>query len=130
MQDNWRYDAGHSCPQRMRIPDYFGRATVSEIARPEISCDLSAALGMYTNAESYLRASHQTRLRGRCDDHDYVPPDRYMQILPYPWQREDTRPWTPNHITQNDVLDCRGVGLPIWKQDLVVKPAGRWSNVY
>lgn len=132
MQSNWRTaETDCGCAQRLRTPDFYGRATAPSIARPEITCDLSAALGIYANAESFLRSSQHTRLRGRCDDHNYAPPERWMQLLPYQWQQNDIRPWMDIHITRNDISDCRGVDLPIWKQTLVVKPpSGQTCRIF
>ena len=115
--------------QFMRTPDFYGRAVVPQIARAEIVCNPTAALAAYTNQESYLNARYNTRLRGRCDDHDEAPPERYMTPLIYQWQQPDYRPWMATHLSRNDILDCRFYGYDNWKPHVVIKPPrGAWSK--
>jgi|NOAtaT_6_FD_contig_81_1157510_length_2694_multi_5_in_0_out_0_5 hypothetical protein len=110
------------CAQRVRTPDYYGRAVTPSVAKLEIVNDMHAALGTMANREGFLRTSNHTRMRGRCDGDNYVAPERYMQMLPYAWQQAVYPRALNGHITRNDIMDCRGVDMPIWKQNLVIKP--------
>lgn len=133
--NEWRVDGEtkpylDSCDcQRMRTPDFYGRAVVPQKAGMEFTSEPTAALAAIVNAESYLNARYQTRIRGRCDDEDFVPPSRYMTPLLYRWQQPDYRPWTLVHNARADVLDCRGFDYPVWKPHLVIKPPlGCWGK--